>query len=110
MAVLNSLMTWIFRSRLGQIDNFKHNPIAVQEAIFKELLEAGKNTDFGVEHGFSEIKSYADFASRVPIRNYDSFKPFIDKTMEGRENVIWNKEIEWFAKSSGTTASRSKYL
>lgn len=110
MAVLNSVMTWIFRSRLGQIDNFKHNPISVQEAIFKELIEAGENTDFGIEHRFSEIKNYADFASRVSIRNYDKFKPFIDRAMEGSDNVIWDREIEWFAKSSGTTASRSKYI
>jgi len=110
MAVLNSFMIWIFKSRLGQIDNFKHNPITVQETIFKELLEAGKETEFGIIHGFADIKSYADFVSKVPIRNYDKFKPFIDKAMEGSENVIWNSEIEWFAKSSGTTASRSKYI
>ncbi|WP_439489292.1 GH3 auxin-responsive promoter family protein [Algoriphagus sp.] len=110
MAVLNSFMTWIFKSRLGQIENFKRNPISVQENIFKELIEAGKNTEFGKEHGFADIKSYTDFISRVPIRNYDKFKPFIDKAMEGRDNVIWNRDIEWFAKSSGTTAGRSKYI
>lgn len=110
MEVLNSFMTWIFKSRLGQIDNFKRNPISVQDTIFHELIEAGKKTDFGIEHGFSEIKNYADFASRIPIRNYDKFKPYIDKAMAGSENVIWNTEIEWFAKSSGTTSSRSKYI
>ncbi|WP_339874875.1 GH3 auxin-responsive promoter family protein [uncultured Algoriphagus sp.] len=110
MAVLNSFMTWIFRSRLGQIDNFKHNPIAVQETIFKELLDAGMHTEFGIEHGFSDIKSYEDFARKIPIRNYDNFKSYIDKAMEGNDNVIWNRDIEWFAKSSGTTASRSKYI
>ncbi|PZX58175.1 GH3 auxin-responsive promoter family protein [Algoriphagus chordae] len=110
MAVLNSFMTWIFKSRVGQIENFKQNPIAVQETIFQALLEAGKNTDFGKVHGFSEIKNYTDFAKSVPIRNYDMFKPFIDKAMEGRDNVLWNTEIEWYAKSSGTTSSRSKYI
>ncbi|PZX59846.1 GH3 auxin-responsive promoter [Algoriphagus ratkowskyi] len=110
MAVLNSFMTWIFKNRVGQIDNFKQNPIAVQETIFKELIEAGKETNFGKEHRFSEINNYADYTSRVPIRNYDTFKPFIDQAMEGNDNVIWNTEIEWFAKSSGTTASRSKYI
>lgn len=103
-------MTWIFKSRLSQIDNFKHNPISVQDTIFKELLEAGKKTDFGKEHGFSEIRNYADFASKIPIRNYDSFKMYIDKAMSGNDNVLWNTEIEWYAKSSGTTSSRSKYI
>lgn len=110
MAVLNSFMTWVFKSRVGQIDNFKKNPIAVQEAIFRKLIESGRKTEFGREHGFEEIKSYSDFASRVPVRNYDKFKPFIDKAMAGSEGVIWDSEIEWFAKSSGTTASRSKYI
>ncbi len=110
MEVLNSFMTWIFKSRLGQIDNFKQNPISVQETIFKSLIDAGKKTDFGREHGFTEIKSYEDFVSRVPVRNYETFKPYIDKAMEGKENVLWNTETEWFAKSSGTTSSRSKYI
>jgi hypothetical protein len=108
--VINSFLTWIFKSRLGQIENFKKNPIAVQEATFRELIEAGKSTEFGREYDFEGIKAYSDFAAQVPVFDYESFKPYIEQTMQGRQEVIWNTEIEWFAKSSGTTGSRSKYI
>ncbi len=110
MEVINSFLTWIFKSRLGQIENFKQNPIPVQESTFRELIEAGKETEFGEEYGFEHIKTYADFAARVPVFDYESARPYFEKTMQGRQNVIWNTEIEWFSKSSGTTGSRSKYI
>lgn len=110
MAVINSFLTWIFKSRLGQIENFKENPIAVQEATFQELIEAGKWTEFGKEYGLEHVRSYEDFAARVPVFDYETFRPYIEKTMQGKQDVIWNTDIEWFAKSSGTTGSRSKYI
>lgn len=110
MEVINSFLSWIFKSRLGQIDNFKENPIPVQEATFRELIDAGKKTEFGREYGFDQIRTYADFTSKVPVFDYETFKPYIEKTMQGRQNIIWNTDIEWFAKSSGTTGSRSKYI
>ncbi|WP_111669080.1 GH3 auxin-responsive promoter family protein [Algoriphagus litoralis] len=110
MEVINSFMTWIFKNRIGQIENFKQNPIQVQEATFQELLESGKRTEFGKLYGLEQVKSYSDFAKNVPVFDYESFKPFIEKTMQGKQNVIWNSDIEWFAKSSGTTGSRSKYI
>lgn len=110
MEVLNSFMTWIFRSRLGQIDHFRKNPIPVQEEIFLELIDSGRKTEFGKQYQFDRIKTYRDFASQVPLFDYESFKTYIEKTMMGKQNVIWPTEIEWFSKSSGTTSSRSKYI
>lgn len=110
MEVLNTFVAWLFKSRLGQIENFKQNPITIQDSIFRQLIEAGKKTEFGKEFNFSKIKSYADFARQVPISDYEGLKPYIDKTMKGTQNVIWNTDIEWFSKSSGTTSSRSKYI
>lgn len=110
MEVINSFMTWIFKNRLGQIENFKKNPISVQETTFRMLIEAGRKTEFGRKYGFETIKSYSDFASRVPVTDYEGFKPYIERSMQGRQNVIWNTDIEWFSKSSGTTSSRSKYI
>lgn len=110
MEVLNTFMAWLFKSRLGQIDNFKQNPITVQNSIFRQLIDAGKKTEFGKEFHFSKIKTYEDFARQVPVNDYEGLKPHIDKTMKGTQNVIWNTDIEWFAKSSGTTSSRSKYI
>lgn len=110
MEVLNTFVAWLFKSRLGQIDNFKQNPITVQDSIFRQLIEAGKKTEFGKEFHFSKIKTYEDFARQVPVNDYEGLKPYIDKTMKGTQNVIWNTDIEWFSKSSGTTSSRSKYI
>lgn len=110
MEVLNTFMTWLFKSRLGQIDYFKNNPHEVQKATFGELIEAASRTEFGKKYGFDKIKTCSDFSSQVPLFDYESFKPFIEKTMKGQQNVIWNTDIEWFAKSSGTTSSRSKYI
>ena len=84
MEVLNSFMTWIFKSRLGQIDKFKQEPHAVQQETLFSLLEAAKNTEFGKAYRFEKIKSYADFAAQVPIFDYESFTPFLEKTTSRR--------------------------
>ena len=110
MEVLNSFMTWIFKSRLGQIEKFKQEPHSVQRTTLVELLEAAKHTEFGKTHHFEKIKSYEDFAKRVPLFDYESFTPYLEKNIKGRQQVFWHSDIQWFAKSSGTTAGRSKYI
>ncbi|MHA7129586.1 GH3 auxin-responsive promoter family protein [Algoriphagus namhaensis] len=110
MELVNSFMAWLFKSRLKQIELFKNNPHQIQREIFEELIEAGSKTDFGKKYDFKSIRNYADFVERVPIHDYESLKPYIDLTMQGKQNVLWDSEIEWFAKSSGTTSSRSKYI
>ena len=110
MEVLNSFMTWIFKSRLGQIEKFKQEPHLVQRTTLVELLEAAKHTEFGKTYNFEKIKSYEDFAKRVPLFDYESFTPYLEKNIKGKQQVFWPSAIQWFAKSSGTTAGRSKYI
>ncbi len=110
MEVVNTFMTWIFKNRIGQIENFKKNPIEVQQEIFEDLIETAKRTEFGKKYDFKNIQSYKDFAMKVPVHDYEQMKPYIEKTMKGVQNVIWPTEIYWFSKSSGTTSSRSKYI
>ncbi|QDH78700.1 GH3 auxin-responsive promoter family protein [Echinicola soli] len=110
MDVLNTFMTWIFKIRIGQIDNFKENPIEVQRDIFFDLIKSAKKTQFGKKYGFSDIKSPKDFDRQVPIHSYEQMQPYIEQTMKGEQNVIWPSEISWFSKSSGTTGSRSKFI
>ena len=110
MEVLNSFMTWIFKSRLGQIEKFKQEPHSVQRTTLVELLEAAKQTEFGKTYHFDKIKSYEDFAKRVPLFDYESFTPYLEKNIKGKQQVFWPSDIQWFAKSSGTTAGRSKYI
>lgn len=110
MEVVNTFMTWIFKNRIGQIENFKNNPVEVQEKLLFELIEKAEKTEFGKKHKFSKIHSYSDFAKQVPIHSYEQLTPLIEKTMKGTQNVLWPSEIIWFSKSSGTTSSRSKYI
>lgn len=110
MEMINTFMTWIFRNRIGQIENFMENPIEVQQEIFLDLIHTAKRTSFGKKYHFDEIKSYYQFANQVPIHTYEEMKPYINRCMTGEQNVIWPTEITWFSKSSGTTGSRSKFI
>lgn len=80
-----------------------------QEAILKELLKGGKSTEFGKEHGLDKISSYEEFKKAVPIRDYESYKPYIEKIKEGKHNILWKGKPIYLAKTSGTT-SGVKYI
>jgi hypothetical protein len=110
MEVINTFMTWLFKNRINQIDKFKKYPIDVQQELFFELVKAARKTDFGKKHGFSDIRTYSDFANQVPVHDYEQMKPYIEETMRGKQNVIWPSTISWFSKSSGTTGGRSKFI
>lgn len=97
------------KKRMHQIELFIKYPVDVQYEWMLSLLNSGSNTEYGKTHKFSEIKNYNQFKEQIPISDYESLKPFIDRTRRGEQNVIWNSEIKWFAKSSGTT-DKSKFL
>ncbi|HEY0609726.1 MAG TPA: GH3 auxin-responsive promoter family protein, partial [Chitinophaga sp.] len=85
-------------------------PLQVQQQVFQSLISAAQYTEFGKQYGFSSIFKIEEFKQRVPVHNYDSIKPYIQRVMEGQQNVLWNTPIKWFAKSSGTTADKSKFI
>jgi hypothetical protein len=93
-----------------QIELFKKYPVEVQREMLDKLLHKGKRTLFGKEHGFSSVTNYAQFKSQVPIRDYTDLKPYIQRVLAGESNVLWPGEIKWFAKSSGTTSDKSKFI
>ncbi|MEO6733672.1 MAG: GH3 auxin-responsive promoter family protein [Ferruginibacter sp.] len=80
-----------------------------QQSIFNQLIKTGAKTEFGKEHGFENIKTYEDFIKQVPIRDYEAFKPYIEKIKQGKHNVLWKGQPIYFAKTSGTT-SGVKYI
>ncbi|MBS1681123.1 MAG: GH3 auxin-responsive promoter family protein [Bacteroidetes bacterium] len=84
-------------------------PDFYQQKIFRSLIDTGKNTRFGKDHGFSEIKSHDDFKRQVPVRDYEALKPYVEKVLRGEENILWKGKPEYFAKTSGTT-SGTKYI
>jgi hypothetical protein len=96
--------------RLWSIEQWINDAAANQLDVWQDLLSAGQYTEFGRQHNFSEIQSLADFKKNVPIHEYEDLKPYVERMMKGEENVLWNTPVEWFAKSSGTTSDKSKFI
>ena len=110
MDIINSIATWFFKKRMHQIDLFLKYPHEVQQDSFKKLIYSAKNTEWGEKYNYSEISNYNQFKERVPINEYDDLKPFIQKMRNGQSNILWPGEIKWYAKSSGTTSDKSKFI
>ncbi len=110
MQFINSLVTWLNFKRLYQIDLFKKFPFDVQRESLIKLVDKAKNTVYGKQYDFSSIKSIEEFQQRVPIKDYDGLKPYIERLLKGEQNILWPSEIRWFAKSSGTTNDKSKFI
>jgi len=85
------------------------NPIATQQKVFEDLIRQAKNTQFGIDHHFEQIKTFEDFSNNVPVRDYEDLKSYIDKVVKGEENILWKGKPLYFAKTSGTT-SGAKYI
>lgn len=110
ISLFHTVVSWILKKRKYQIDLFLKHPIEVQEEVLYDLLSEARNTYVGKKYGFKNIKSYEAFAERVPIRKYESIEPMIERNRQGEQNVLWPSKIQWFAKSSGTTNSKSKFI
>ncbi|MBA5247048.1 GH3 auxin-responsive promoter family protein [Marnyiella aurantia] len=109
-ALFNSVVNWFIKQRIDQIENFIKNPIETQNGVLFSQLFHGENTDYGKIHGFSSISSYNDFKERVPVVAYEDFEPFIERARKGEKDVFWPGQIKQFAKSSGTTNAKSKFI
>ncbi|MEZ0005255.1 hypothetical protein ABH942_000606 [Flavobacterium sp. 28YEA47A] len=110
LPIINSVATWIFKKRIHQIELFLKYPNEVQEELLLNLIRASEQTIIGRQYGFSSIKSYQEFTERVPVSTYEDLEPLIERTRKGEQNVFWNTPIKWFAKSSGTTNAKSKFI
>ena len=89
---------------------FLKYPVDVQSELLFKLLQTAAHTEIGKHLDFSEIKTYKDFTSKVPIQQYESLEPLIERTRKGEQNIFWPTPIKWFAKSSGTTNAKSKFI
>lgn len=110
MGLINSILTWVMKKRIHQIELFMKYPHDVQDELFKRLIQEAQQTQFGLQYGFGDIETYEQFRERVPIHNYETMYPYIERLMRGEENILWPSEIRWFSKSSGTTSQRSKFI
>jgi hypothetical protein len=107
---IKSIAARLFAKRIySQTKRWMENPVETQRNVFQELIAQAKNTAFGTDHHFENIKSHSDFVSNVPIRDYEALKPYVDRVVKGEENVLWKGKPLYFAKTSGTT-SGAKYI
>ncbi len=109
MPIINSIASWLMKKRMHQIELFMKYPIDVQLEWMYNLVRDAADTEYGKKYGFKYIKTYNDFTKHVPLNDYETLKPYIDRTRKGEQNLLWHSEIKWFAKSSGTT-DKSKFL
>ncbi|MGY6562250.1 MAG: GH3 auxin-responsive promoter family protein [Luteibaculaceae bacterium] len=107
---LSTFFSWIMKKRVHQIELFKKYPLEVQAETLKKLLNAAQNTKYGRAHNFEEIKNYTEFKAQLPLTDYESFKPIVERLKKGEQNITWPTEVNWFAKSSGTTNDKSKFI
>ncbi len=106
----NSIFSWIIKKRIHQIELFRQYPVEVQTELLTKMMESAASTEFGNQYRFKGIQSHAEFKQEVPLQEYEQVKPFVDRLMNGEQNLLWPGETKWFAKSSGTTTGRSKFI
>ena len=110
LPIVNSVASWILKKRIHQIELFLKYPDEVQEELLFNLIRFAENTFVGKQFDFESIKSYQTFAERIPVSSYEDLEPLIEKTRKGEQNIFWSSNIKWFAKSSGTTNAKSKFI
>lgn len=108
--LVNSVASWFLKKRIHQMELFIKYPNEVQAELLKNLIFKAKNTEIGRKYDFSSMKSYTDFASRLPIQQYEDYQDCIERSRQGETNLFWPTPIKWFAKSSGTTNAKSKFI
>lgn len=110
MALLSSIASWLMEKRIEEIARYnKHSPDIQKETLF-ELINSARDTEWGIKNKYQTFTGIRDFQQRFPIQDYNSLKPYIDRIRDGEQNILWNTPIKWFAKSSGTTSDKSKFI
>src|ERR1700712_4222156 len=110
MKLLSPAISKLARLRLWRIQNWTNHPVAAQREVLQGLVTAAQHTAFGKKHHFSKLFTIKDFKKHIPIHEYEDISPYIQRMMDGEENVLWNTPVTWFAKSSGTTNDKSKFI
>ena len=110
MNLLSKAISFVARMRYKRIHNWINHPAAAQRQVLQSLITAAQYTEFGKKHNFDKLFSVKEFKKNVPIQEYDDVKPYIEKMMQGEENILWNTPVKWFAQSSGTSNNKSKFI
>ncbi|HKK41612.1 MAG TPA: GH3 auxin-responsive promoter family protein [Bacteroidales bacterium] len=110
MPIIPSIVNWLNAKRINNIELFKQYPVETQQETLYRLLAKSASTEWGKKYAYSSIKSITDYQQRFPVQTYEDIIPYVERLRKGESNLLWPGEIRWFAKSSGTTASKSKFI
>ncbi len=110
MKLLSPAISSLARMRQWRIEAWKNNPLDAQREVLQDLVTSAQYTEIGRKYNFSNLFNVRDFKAAVPVQEYDDIKPYIERTMNGEQNLLWNTPVHWFAKSSGTTSDKSKFI
>lgn len=110
MAIIPSIIKWVNSKRIDQIELFKKYPSETQQEILYKLLAKAAETEWGKKYNYSAIPSIKEYQSRIPVQTYEDILPYVERLGKGETNLLWPGEIKWFAKSSGTTSAKSKFI
>jgi GH3 auxin-responsive promoter len=110
MNLLSKTISFVARLRYKRIHNWVNHPAAAQRQVLQSLISDAQYTVFGKQYDFAKLFTIKEFKQRVPLHEYDDMRPYIERMMAGEENVLWNAPVNWFAKSSGTSNNKSKFI
>lgn len=108
--LINAAFKQYHKLRYRSLKRFMDQPHKVQRRLLKQLIEASRHTEWGRTFNYRSIRNHEDFAKNVPIQDYESLKPYIQRMMHGEKDVLWTGQVNWFSKSSGTTSDKSKFI
>ena len=94
MQFLNSILTWVMKKRIHQMELFMKYPHEVQDDTLKKLIATARDTEFGRLFSFDDLTNYEDFKRRVPVHTYEQLFPFIERILQGQQNILWPSEIK----------------
>jgi hypothetical protein len=110
MPIIPSILNWLNSRRLNEIELFRKYPAESQQKMFQYLLDKASRTEWGRKYNYSSIGSVKEYQSVVPIQSYEDVLPYVERLGRGERDLLWPGEIKWFAKSSGTTSTKSKFI
>ena len=110
MDILTNTISLLFRPRQKEIARFAQETDVIQRNQLQSLLSTARNTEWGLKYDYKSIQRYADFCRRIPLQTYDDIKPYVTRMINGERNILWPSVVRWYAKSSGTTNDKSKFL
>ncbi len=108
--IINTIAEWNLKRRMKQVENTVNNPYETQDALLMGLIRAASLTEWGKKYDYFSIETVAEFQQRVPINTYETLFPYIEQMLKGESDILWHGNVLWFAKSSGTTNDKSKFI